>query len=36
MPDLGGVDISPVVLILGLIFLQNLIIELFGSVRAGL
>ncbi len=36
MPDLGGVDISPVVLILGLIFLQNLIIELFGTVRAGI
>ncbi|MEQ9146030.1 MAG: YggT family protein [Parvibaculaceae bacterium] len=35
MPDLGGIDISPVVLILGLIFLQNLVFELFGAVRGG-
>jgi len=27
MPDLGGVDISPIVLILLLIFAQNLIVE---------
>ncbi|GAB4537665.1 MAG: YggT family protein [Roseibium sp.] len=35
MPDLGGIDISPVVLILGLIFLQNLVFELFGAMRGG-
>jgi YggT family protein len=34
LPDLGGVDISPVVLLLLLYFLQNLIIELFGSLQA--
>ena len=27
LPDLGGVDISPVVLLLGLFFLRNLMIE---------
>jgi YggT family protein len=27
MPDLGGVDISPMVLLIGLIFLQRLIIH---------
>ncbi|HEX7776556.1 MAG TPA: YggT family protein [Parvibaculum sp.] len=32
LPDLGGVDISPVVLLLLLYFLQNLIVELFGSL----
>ena len=26
MPDLGGLDISPVVLILGLIFLRDVVI----------
>ena len=26
MPDLGGIDISPIVLILGLIFLKNVVI----------
>lgn len=35
LPNLGGIDLSPVVLILGLIFLQNLIFELFGAVRGG-
>jgi len=29
IPLLGGIDISPVVLILGLIFLRNLMFELF-------
>jgi YggT family protein len=27
MPDLGGIDLSPLVLLLGLMFLQNLIHE---------
>ena len=35
MPNLGGIDLSPIVLILGLIFLQNLVFELFGAVRGG-
>ena len=29
MPNLGGIDISPVILILLLIFLQNLLLEYF-------
>jgi YggT family protein len=34
LPDLGGVDISPVVLILGLIFLRDVVIRgwLLGSL----
>ena len=31
LPNLGGLDISPVVLILLLIFIQNLLIEFFAS-----
>ena len=31
LPDLGGIDISPVILIFGLIFLRNILFELFGS-----
>ena len=27
LPDLGGIDLSPVVLLLGLMFLKNLIVE---------
>ena len=30
MPDLGSIDISPVILILGLMFLRNLVFEMFG------
>jgi YggT family protein len=30
MPELGGIDLSPVVLIIGLIFLRMLVFELFG------
>ena len=30
LPNLGGLDLSPVVLILLLVFLRNLIIELFA------
>jgi YggT family protein len=32
LPDLGGVDLSPMVLILGLIFAQNLLIEYGGRL----
>ena len=32
MPNLGGLDISPIILILLLYFLRNLIFEIFGSV----
>ncbi len=28
MPDLGGIDLSPIVLILGLFFLRNLLFEM--------
>ena len=30
LPNLGSIDISPVVLILGLMFLRNLIFEIFA------
>jgi YggT family protein len=30
LPNLGGIDISPVILILGLLFLRNLIFWLFS------
>jgi YggT family protein len=30
LPNLGGIDISPIILILGLFFLRNLIFEFFG------
>jgi YggT family protein len=36
LPDLGGIDISPVVLLLLLYFVQNLIWELYGSFQAGM
>ena len=32
IPNLGSVDISPVILILGLIFLRNFINEIFSKV----
>jgi YggT family protein len=32
MPDLGGIDLSPVVLIIGLIFLRMLVFEVFGAL----
>jgi len=34
LPDLGGIDISPVVLLLLLYFVQNLIWEIYGSYAA--
>jgi YggT family protein len=36
MPDLGGIDLSPVVLIIGLVFLRMLVFELFGSLMRAL
>jgi YggT family protein len=33
LPDLGGIDISPIVLLLLLYFVQNLIWELYGSFQ---
>ncbi len=30
LPNLGSIDISPVVLILGLIFMRNLVFEMFA------
>jgi YggT family protein len=32
MPDLGPVDLSPMVLIIGLIFFRMLVFELFGGL----
>ena len=32
MPDLGGIDLSPIVLIIGLVFFQKLVFELFSSL----
>jgi len=32
MPDLGGIDLSPVVLIIGLVFFRMLVFEVFGTV----
>ena len=31
LPNLGGIDISPLVLILGLVFLRNLLFEFVGG-----
>ena len=31
IPNLGSIDISPVILILGLIFLRNFVIEIFNK-----
>lgn len=32
LPNLGSIDISPIVLILGLMFLRNLIFEMFAPL----
>ena len=32
LPNLGGIDISPIILILALFFLRNLLFEFFGSL----
>lgn len=35
MPDLGGIDLSPIILIFGLMFLRNLMWEIFGPMAVG-
>jgi YggT family protein len=30
LPNLGSIDISPIILILGLMFLRNLVFEMFA------
>ena len=35
LPNLGGIDVSPIILILLLYFLRNIIFEMFGSVAVG-
>jgi YggT family protein len=32
LPNLGGIDISPIILIIGLIFLEKILYWLFGSI----
>jgi YggT family protein len=34
LPDLGGLDLSPVVLIIGLMFIRMLVHEVFGSLMS--
>jgi YggT family protein len=36
LPDLGGIDISPVVLLLLLYFAQNLLWEIYASMATGM
>jgi YggT family protein len=33
LPNLGGVDISPIILIIALIFLRNIVFEVFGAAQ---
>ena len=35
MPNLGGIDISPIVLILGLVFIRSLLFEYWPILRQG-
>ena len=35
LPDMGGIDLSPLVLIFGLMFLRNLMWELLGPAAIG-
>lgn len=35
MPNLGGIDISPIILILGLFFLQGVLGRLYAQMAAG-
>jgi YggT family protein len=35
LPDLGGIDLSPMVLIIGIIFVQRLVNEAFMSMAYG-
>jgi YggT family protein len=32
LPNLGGIDVSPIILILGLMFLRNLLFEFLGAL----
>ena len=32
LPNLGGIDIAPIILILGLFFIRNLVFEMFGAM----
>jgi YggT family protein len=32
LPNLGGIDISPIILVLGLYFIRNLVFELVGTL----
>jgi YggT family protein len=32
LPNLGGIDISPIILVLALYFIRNLVFELLGTV----
>lgn len=34
LPNLGGIDISPVVLIIGLMFARMFVLEILGGLRA--
>jgi YggT family protein len=34
LPNLGGIDISPIILVLGLFFLRNLMFELFAGLAS--
>lgn len=36
LPNLGGIDISPVILVLGLSFIRLLVFEMFGSMGRAL
>jgi len=36
LPSLGGIDLSPVVLIIGLLFLRMLVFEIFGGLARAL
>lgn len=35
LPDMGGLDLSPIILIFGLMFLRNLMWEVFGPSAFG-
>ncbi len=35
VPAMGGLDLAPVIVILGLMFLRNLLWEVFGPMAAG-
>lgn len=35
LPDMGGIDLSPLVLIFGLMFLRNLMWEMLGPMALG-